>query len=258
MKKVCLNCARFIDKKADVCPYCGHVFTAPKKNVINVDKQQKQNTPKKKKSKTVVTVNENYGTIHISTKDSVYYSSKDYSARVARGEYKPEKLKWYEVDKWADKILTRRRINKVVNKEASKVPENLNYWAMLVLTILTGFVGLHNFYAKNYKRGIFMLCMFLFSLGIVGLVPYLPFLSYVQWSLGGGIGLIVAVMWFLDVFRVIFKKYIYQYSRIEYIKMLDTETRAKLGQKYIDLQNCGKRVKRTKEKNVQPKNGDKV
>lgn len=249
MKRVCPNCAKFISRKEQVCPYCQKPTKREKINYSKADEVKIKNNKKDsgKKSKNINTNTDKYGTINIATNESIYYNSAEYSAKKARGEYEPEKLKWWEIYKWADRLWTRNKIKKVVNKNSNQPPENLSYASMLILTLLTGFTGLHNIYAKNYKRGIIMLSLFSISMAVVGLVDYLPFLEKVQYSIGGFFGFVVLLMWVFDIFRVIFKKYIYKLSKIEFIKMLDIETRAKLGKKYIDMSKFDKKTKKIKE-----------
>lgn len=260
MKRVCPNCAQFIDRKLEVCPHCKKPVKRDRVNVIERDKTpskiakdgKRKEKSKKAKKATIVDASL-YGKINIATPDSIYFNSSEYSAKKARGEYEPEKIKWWEIYKWADLVLTRRTINKVVNKNSKKPPENLSYVSMIILTILIGFTGLHNFYAKNYRRGAWMLSLFSLSIFVVGMTDAVPAFADLKivYSLGALPGLIVVLMWFFDIVRVIFKRYIYQKSRIEYIKMLDIETRAKLGRRYIDLENCGKRVPRVRRKKTE-------
>lgn len=253
MKRVCPHCAQFIDRKLEICPACGKPVKSDRVNVAKKDRDVIVKTKKPKKDKSQNADNKNYGTIHISTSESIYYNSAEYSAKKARGEYQPEKLKWWEIYKWADRVWVKRKINKVVNKNSNQPPENLSYVSMLILTLLIGFSGLNNIYAKNYRRGITMLSFFSISLLVVGLTEQLPFLLKVQYSLGGLLGFVVLIMWLFDIFRVVFKKYVYKTSKLEYIRMLDIETRAKLGKKYIDLNSIGKKLKKSKKENNEDK-----
>lgn len=249
MKRVCPNCAEFIDKKTEICPHCGKpvVYNNSlkeikktndnsdlKKSDIPIKKERKKRQPKP--SKYDMDIHESKdGTIHIDTPESLYYSSPEYKQRKAKGEYGHDKLKWWEIYRWADLTLTRRKINKIVNKNSNMPPDNLSYVSMILLTILIGFTGLHNVYAKNYTRGIIMASLFTISMVVVALSESVPFFNSVLYSLGAFPGLIVFLMWFFDIFKVIFKKYIYKKSKLEYIKRLDVETRAKLSKKYIDM-----------------------
>lgn len=261
MKRVCPNCAQFIDRKLEVCPYCKKSVKGERENILERDKNIKRSEKiagKKKerfkKTAKLSSVDSSlYGKINIATPDSIYFNSAEYSAKKARGDYEPEKIKWWEIYKWADLVLTRRNINKVVNKNSKTPPENLSYISMIILTILIGFTGLHNFYSKNYRRGAWMLSLFSLSFFVVGMTEMVPAFANlkIEYSLGALPGLIVILMWFFDIIRVVFKKYIYQKTRIEYIKRLDIETRAKLGKKYIDLENCGKRVPRERRKKTE-------
>lgn len=186
---------------------------------------------------------------HIDVSDACYfygkYASKNkYNAKnplkVASGSsgegdsYELEKLEWWEIYKRCDRFLARRKINKIMKSEARKIPEDTSYFKMLMLTIFTGFLGLHNIYVKNFKRGFTMLGLFAWCILFASLLPVLTFLNYV-WSLCAIPGLILIVMWINDILWVLTKKYIYKTKKLEFMYGLDIETRAWFGKKYLDV-----------------------
>ena len=152
-------------------------------------------------------------------------------------DYRQEKLKWWEIYRYADRWLVRRAINKHVKRASVVRPERVSYWWLLFLSIFTGFVGGHSFYARNYRRGIVSLSLFSFSLTMVALMEVIPFLRNFQYSLCALPGLICVMMWAWDIVLVLIKKYKFRESKLNYIYSLDVETRARLHNKYIDVPN---------------------
>ena len=65
--------------------------------------------------------------------------------------------------------------------------------------------------------------------------PYSTFLSRIQISIGGCAGFIVLLIWFGDIFNVLFNSFKYRIQKEGFIFAMNVETRAKLGEKYIDL-----------------------
>ena len=59
------------------------------------------------------------GELEIDTTDVTYFegAKQPYGAKSARGERDDEKIQWWEIYKWADLYLARRKINKEVKKE---------------------------------------------------------------------------------------------------------------------------------------------
>lgn len=150
------------------------------------------------------------------------------------GEYKIQKLEWWEIYKWADRQLAKGKIKKAVKKESIKKPERVSFWVLFSLCLFSGFVGVHNFYAGNIKRGIVQASCFALAFGFVIFLDGIAFFNqYMQGLMCALPGLIAVVMWISDFIAIIFKKFKYEESRINYIKTLDLETRARLGKKYI-------------------------
>lgn len=152
-------------------------------------------------------------------------------------DYTQEKLEWWEIYKFADRWLVRRAINKHVKRASVVIPERVSYWIMVLLSLFTGFVGGHSFYARNFRRGIVSLSLFSLSLTMVILMDMFPFFVNFQYSLCALPGLICLMMWLWDVLAVLFKKYKYRESKLNYIYGLDVETRARLHNKYINVPN---------------------
>ena len=271
MKKVCPKCAEFVDKKAKVCPYCGEEFDKAKETKVDEksaefnisamitysdgepevsvsqetandeesapeeNKARKRHPHKKKQNKEVIDakVDEN-GEINVETRDVTFFegAADNYSVKVARGETKKQKPKWWEIYKWADIYLARKKINKEVNKAARVEPPFVNHWVLLTLAILFGFVGAHNYYAKNNRRGLFITISLILSLVVVA-VPVLR--DNVGISIGGGLGFIVLSCWIWDIVAIIWHKFKFRESRLQFICKLNLATREKLGEKYVNI-----------------------
>ncbi len=169
------------------------------------------------------------GEFDIDVRDVTYLpSTYTYSAKKARGEQPKEKIKWWEIYKWADLMLARRKIKKQVKRASSYKPKEIKSWVMITLCILFGWFGIHNFYARNHRKGWFAaIC---FTLGCVILFNF-----YSQLQLTAGLLLFIPVcMWVLDLVALIFGTYSYRLSKWKFIDCLNADTRVKLGYKYLD------------------------
>jgi predicted nucleic acid-binding Zn-ribbon protein/TM2 domain-containing membrane protein YozV len=172
------------------------------------------------------------GEYNIDVKDVTYLpDTYNYSVKKARGEYVAPKIKWWEIYKWADLMLARRKIKKQVKKAGHYRPQPIKKHKMILLNIFFGWFGAHNFYARNYRKGWFTL--FLAALGITFIaVPALRNVAAV--SIGGGCMFVVVVMWWWDLIDIITNSYTYRLSKWRFIDDLNADTRAKLGLKYLD------------------------
>lgn len=212
----------------------------------NAEQKPKRHKHKKKKVETPhYTVDEN-GDYNIDTNDVTFLEGVEtptHSVRKARGEFKQEKLKWWEIYKWADRMLAKRKIMKEVNKASYTPPEGISRTTTTVLCVLFGWLGAHNFYAKNYKRGWTIVAFDI----IISLVLYIkPLFEFMGVFVGGGLGFVMVAMWFYDIVSLIFNKYKYRISKEKFISNLNVETRAKLGKKYIDLDRVAFKEKEQK------------
>lgn len=201
---------------------------------------------KNKNNKFQFEVDEN-GEFNIDTKDveiigeevSKAYEERrkqqEYSIKKARGDYRPPRVKWWEIYKLADRAFARRKIKKDVKKAAKIKPDFVNKAKLLVLAILFGWCGAHNFYAKNKKKGFTTLTFFLIS--ILSLIfQTVPFIHAIElWAIGFT-GFVVISIWIVDVVNIIFNKFEYRIQKDKFISSMNIETRAKLGEKYIDLE----------------------
>lgn len=150
------------------------------------------------------------------------------------GKYEMEKLKWWEIYKWADRQLAKRKINKFVKKEAVKRPVGVSFWVLFFLSLFTGYLGLHNFYAGNNRKGIVSVVSFTLAFGFVIFLDKIEFFhTYMQGLLCAVPGLIALFIWVSDFLSICLKRFKFKKSKIAYIKTLDIETRARLGKKYI-------------------------
>lgn len=181
------------------------------------------------------TVDEN-GEYNINTKDVTFLEDidyKSYSAKQARGE-KParEKIEWWEIYKWADLMLARRKINKEVKKASYKIPYGISRTGMLLWCIFFGWFGAHDFYAQNKKRG--WTCI-AFNI-VVAIVINVPVLYKIMGVfVGGGLGFALVVMWLGDLFCIITNHYQYRISKEEFISNMNVSTRGKLPKRYWKL-----------------------
>ena len=266
---LCKNCFVSYQGKPETCPNCGAELHPKKQeeldengNKIKKEKVKKQRKPrltskqimdsinfedlvkntndkdvkswrdKRKKEKPEFKVQEN-GEFNIDTKDVTYLpQTHNYSAKKARGEYTKPDIKWWEVYKWADVLLARRKVKKQVNRAGTYKPEAIKKSSMIALCIFFGWCGIHNFYARNYRKALFTLigCI----LGCCVIFIENPFFASIRVSIGGGLMFVVLFMWITDLINLIINKYSYRLSKWKFIDCLNTDTRAKLGYKYID------------------------
>lgn len=203
--------------------------------------------PKKKKKgeEFKFEVDEN-GELNIDTKDveiigeevSKAYDEKrkqTYSVKKARGDYRQPKVKWWEIYKLADRSFARRKIKKEVSKAGKVKPDFISKPKLLILAILFGWCGVHNFYARNKKKGFVSLSFFVVS--ILGMILNdVPFFKMFELWIIGFSGFVVLLIWISDVINIMFNKFQYRVQRDKFIASLNIETRAKLGEKYIDLE----------------------
>lgn len=164
------------------------------------------------------------------------HQKQTYSVKKARGDYREPKIKWWEIYKLADRAFARRKIKREVNKAAKIKPDFINKTKLMLLAIFLGWCGSHNFYAKNKKKGWTQVITFIIWIGVVILAPFVPFLAKVQISVGGCAGFIDCVIWFGDIFNIAFNSFKYRIQKEGFIFAMNVETRAKLGEKYIDLE----------------------
>lgn len=200
----------------------------------NKPKRHKHKSKKKKQEEPQFTVDED-GAYDIDTTDVTYLEGIENpttSVRKARGELKEEKLKWWEIYKWADRMLAKRKIMKEVNKASHKTPRGISRSLMITYTILLGWLGIQNFYAGNKKKGwVSVVCVT--TAVIVVNVPVLY--EFCGIFIGGGCGFVALWIWISDLISILLNKFKYKISKEEFISNLNVKTRAKLGKKYIDL-----------------------
>lgn len=159
-----------------------------------------------------------------------------YSIKKARGEYQPEKIKWWEIYKFVNRSFARRKIKKEVNKAAKIKPDFVSKSKLLTFAVFFGWCGAHNFYAQNKKKGWLVLVCLALWIGVISLATSSTFFASIEISIGGFAGFIVMMLWFYDIINIIFNNYKYKMQQISFISHLNVETRAKLGEKYIDME----------------------
>ena len=159
-----------------------------------------------------------------------------YSVKKARGDYRQPRLKWWEIYKFAERSFAKRKIKKEVNKAAKIKPDFISKTKLLLLAIFLGWTGAHNFYAKNYKRGWVSIISLIVWIGVIVAAEYVPFFASISISIGGFAGFINAIwIWMGDIINIIFGSFKYRIQKEAFIFKMNVETRAKLGEKYIDL-----------------------
>lgn len=255
LKRMCKNCFEMYEGKPDVCPHCGVALKQdqPKKGKIKKEKKKRASSKEimdslnfvdllaksdkskknnKKKNTPEFKVEKN-GEYSVNVKDVTYLpNTYTYSAKKARGEYDAPKIQWWEIYKWADILMARRKIKKQVRSASYYKPEQFSKTKLILLSLFLGWTGAHNFYARNYRKGAFMLfCTILGS--FVALAPY-GFLDYIRVSIGGGLLFVMLIMWMLDIINIITGTFSFRLSRWKFIDCLNTDCRATLGKKYID------------------------
>lgn len=183
---------------------------------------------KKERNKPQFSV-QNNGEYNIDTSDVTYLpSTYTYSVKKARGEVNRVKPKWWEIYKWADIMLARRKVKKQVKRASYYKPKEFKLWKMYILCILFGWFGLHDYYARNYRKG--LVASVCFTVGCAMAFNWLDKLMFTA-----GLFLFIPIcMWILDIINLIFSTYSYRLSRYKFIDCLNADTRATLGFKYLD------------------------
>lgn len=233
----------------DFSKYASNVETEEKPEEVVETKKGLFGSKKKKKNKQEkpnFEIDEN-GEFYINTADVEIVGeetgklieeshAKSYSIKKARGDYREPKIKWWEIYKLADRAFARRKIKKEVNKAAKIKPDFINKSKLLMLSLFLGWSGAQNFYAKNKKKGRVSVISLILWLGITFLASRISFFSKIQVSVGGCAGFICIFIWFSDIFSIAFNSFKYRLQKEKFIFSLNIETRAKLGEKYIDYE----------------------
>ena len=207
---------------------------------------EKRKKRKKQAAKPVFDIDEN-GEFNIDTKDVELVGEEtgklidqqyeqSYSIKKSRGDYVPPKLKWWEIYKLADRHFVRRKIKKEVNKASKVKPNFVKKSKLLLLCIFLGFTGAHNFYARNKRKGWTSVVTLILCVGITILAMNFEIFTKIQISVGGCAGFINVFMWISDIINIITNQYKYRIQRVKFISYMNVETRAKLGEKYIDME----------------------
>ena len=157
-----------------------------------------------------------------------------YSVKKARGDYKPPRIKWWEIYKLADRSFARRKIKREISKASKVKPEKVSKLKLFMLCLFFGWFGVHNFYVGNKRKGFTSLIfMTLATLGMI--FSELAFVQAIELWLIGFSGFVVLFIWLSDIVNIIFNQFSYKIQRDGFIAGMNVETRAKLGEKYIDL-----------------------
>ena len=188
---------------------------------------------RRKKDKTPEFKVDKNGEYNVDVKDVTYLpTTYTYSAKKARGEFDTPKIKWWEVYKWADLLMARRKIKKQVKKASYYRPKQFSKPKLITYSILFGWMGAHNFYARNYKKAVFMLVSLVIG-SFIALAPF-AWLDPVRVSLGGGFLFVNLMIWVTDIINLCTNTFSFRLSKWKFIDNLNFNTRATLGEKYID------------------------
>ena len=219
---------------------------APKEeDAANEVPMSKRKRLKKEREKPIFELDDK-GQINIDTKDVELVGEEvgkiieernmqTYSVKKARGEYREPKIKWWEIYKFADRAMARRKIKKEVSKAAKIKPSFVSKPKLLCLAIFLGWCGAHNFYAGNKKKGWVSVVSLILWVGVVYLAGFSSFFASIQFSIGGGAGFVCLAIWLSDIINIIFNSFKYRIQKEEFIFSMNVETRAKLGEKYVDI-----------------------
>ena len=221
-------------------------FSQFAKNGKKADNEETSKKKRKNKEEDFQFEVDENGEFNIDTKDveiigeetaKIYEEKRQqsYSIKKARGDYRPPKIKWWEIYKLADRSFARRKIKKEVSKASKVKPDFISKGKLLALAIFLGWCGAHNFYAKNKKKG-FVSLSFLFVSFLSMALRGVPFVRALELWLVGFTGFVVLVIWISDVIDILFNKFKYRIQKDKFIEGMNIETRAKLGEKYIDLE----------------------
>ena len=157
-----------------------------------------------------------------------------YSVKKARGDYRPERIKWWEIYKLADRSFARRKIKKQVTKASRVKPDNVKKGKLFCLCLFLGWIGAHNFYVRNRKKA--WTTVTFFSISCLSMMfSGLAFIKAIELWLIGFTGFVVIFMWMSDLVNILFGQFSYRIQRDKFISGMNVTTRAKLGEKYIDL-----------------------
>lgn len=157
-----------------------------------------------------------------------------YSVKKARGDYRLERIKWWEIYKLADRSFARRKIKKQVTKASRVKPDNVKKGKLFCLCLFLGWIGAHNFYVRNRKKG--WTSVIFFSISCLSMMfSSLAFIKAIELWLIGFTGFVVIFMWMSDLVNILFGQFSYRIQRDKFISGMNVTTRAKLGEKYIDL-----------------------
>lgn len=160
---------------------------------------------------------------------------QSYSIKKSRGDYIPPKIKWWEIYKLTDRHFARSKIKKEVNKAAKIKPNFVKKSTLILLAIFLGWMGAHNFYAKNKRKGWLSVTLLFIWVIVVALSMHISFFASISTSIGGGAGFLCLFLWVSDVISIITNSFKYKFQKDRFIAGLNVETRAKLGKKYIDM-----------------------
>ncbi len=212
---------------------------------VNGEEEQlsKRKARKNKKNKLEFDIDEN-GELNIDTSDVEIVGKETgklieerykqtYSVKKARGDYRPPKIAWWEIYKIADRAFARRKIKKEVNKAAKVKPDFISKTKLILLAVFFGWLGVHNFYVKNKKKGWTSLIS-CFAISLIFIVAP-EFFMPVRVSIGGLFAFIVFWIWWGDIINIAFGSFKYRIQKEKFIEQMNIETRAKLGEKYIDM-----------------------
>ena len=176
------------------------------------------------------------GKTDINVSDVSFFTEEEKRKNAGKKYKMPEKLKWYDIFRWADRWLARRKVKRVVNKAATEIPERVNKWTMLSLCIFFGYMGAHSLYSRNWTRALVVMGSFVVTVVLCSIPQVQAYgmrSDSVMHIIIAPLALIFLITWIFDLVRIIFNRFRYRESRNKFIETLNFDTRAILGKRYI-------------------------
>ena len=221
-------------------------YEDPEDQILDTDTYSERKKKKKRQDAKPVFDIDEHGEFNIDTGDVEVVGKEtgkiideqyeqSYSVKKSRGDYIPPKIKWWEIYKLADRHFAKSKIKKEVTKASKIPPKYIKKSKLLLLSIFLGWAGAQNFYAKNKRKGWTSIVTLIIWFGVISLSKVSKFFSSIQISVGGFAGFINLFIWISDIINVITNQFRYKIQKDAFISCMNVETRAKLGEKYIDM-----------------------
>ena len=254
--RVCPRCASIVYGKKKSCPNCGYVFDEEKKLTTDTEKQSSQFLTKNERKNVAEALENKEGAPTDASANAVHaenvQEAQNEQKTTKRHKHKPKRkhvaMNVDEVVK-QEGIVAKKQEDGTYTIDTSDVtylpqdasysvkkPEEISYVKMFFLALFLGWFGAHVFYANDKKRGWAMVIMTVVCFSCATVIMKYSFMQYWLGTVVGVLGLILFCMWISDLVRILFKKFRFRDSKLDFIRTLDIKTRATLSKKYIDLE----------------------